>query len=409
MLVVTCPYCRQPVLRKPDGSCPVCGRVIGDAQAEPLVIHTGTVVSDGRFDDSPASGGRSSEPFVRPATRAESSHEAILRFSRRLFEITPHVVVTRAMVAANAVVFVLMVLSGAGLFSPNADTLVAWGANYGPQTLDGQWWRLLTCMFVHIGLIHVALNMWVLWDVGHLVERLVGNVGFLVLYLVSGLFGSLASVYWNPYVTSAGASGAVFGVFGALFGFMLLRGDSVPKEILRSLRSSGLTFLAYNLIFGLSVRGIDTAAHVGGFVAGLACGVMMSQPLDRVAAITRSARNLATLAAATVLLAIAVQAAPDAPVDIRVEWQELAQIEQQVQETYGQANQQARDGQITAEQFAEIIESQVLPPWQELRRRIDQLDGGGLPARQRQGIQKLQQDLAAQEDAWRGQLRELRK
>ena len=76
---------------------------------------------------------------------------------------------------------------------------------YGPLTLDGQWWRLLTCTFVHIGIIHIGLNMWVLWDIGQLVERLTGNVGFLLLYLLSGLFGSLASVYWNPEVLSAGA------------------------------------------------------------------------------------------------------------------------------------------------------------------------------------------------------------
>ena len=144
------------------------------------------------------------------------------------------------------------------LFSPRGETLVAWGANYGPLTLDGQWWRLLTCTFVHIGIIHIGLNMWVLWDIGQLVERLTGNVGFLLLYLLSGLFGSLASVYWNPEVLSAGASGAVFGAFGGLMGFVLLRGDSIPKSILGPLRNSGTSFLFYNLIFGFSITKAST-------------------------------------------------------------------------------------------------------------------------------------------------------
>ena len=98
-------------------------------------------------------------------------------------------------------------------------TVLEWGANFGPKTMDGQWWRLFTSMFLHFGIIHIGFNMWVLWNVGRLVERLVGNFGFALLYVVSGLLGSVASLAWNPTTISAGASGAVFGVVGALIGF----------------------------------------------------------------------------------------------------------------------------------------------------------------------------------------------
>ena len=92
-------------------------------------------------------------------------------------------------------------------------------------------------MFLHIGLLHIALNMWVLWDIGPLMERMVGNVGFACLYVASGLCGSLASLAWNPENLSAGASGAVFGLFGGLLGFLVLGRGSMPAEIATSFRS----------------------------------------------------------------------------------------------------------------------------------------------------------------------------
>jgi len=219
-----------------DGTCPACRRLIPPSLAEPFVIQAGPGIPDSRRPDPVRPG--PFEPHGQPVTWSQAPPQAIIRFWQRLLEITPRTFVTSAIVGVNAAVFLLMTLDCGSLFSPNGQTLVAWGANFGPFTLDGQWWRLLTCTFVHIGIIHIGLNMWVLWDIGQLVERLAGNVGFLLLYLLSGLFGSLASVYWNPLVLSAGASGAVFGSFGGLMGFALLRGDSIPKSILGRLRTA---------------------------------------------------------------------------------------------------------------------------------------------------------------------------
>ena len=97
--------------------------------------------------------------------------------------------------------------------------------------------------------MHIALNMWVLFNAGFLVERLLGNAPFLVMYLLSGLGGSIASVSFNPLVVSAGASGAVFGVFGALLAVLLLQKDSIPTERLTQLRSSALTFVLFNTVY----------------------------------------------------------------------------------------------------------------------------------------------------------------
>ncbi len=205
MLVITCPHCYAAVMPQSDGSCPACGRAIPLQQAQPFVIQSGYGVPEGRSSPGEAPSAPL-DPYGRPAAWGESPQQAHMRFWQRLIELTPHTLVTPTIVAVNAVIFVLMAIDSGAIFTFRGETLLKWGANFGPWTLDGEWWRLLTCTFVHGGLIHIGLNMWVLWDIGQFVERLAGNVGFLLLYVLSGLFGSLASVYWNPEVLSVGAS-----------------------------------------------------------------------------------------------------------------------------------------------------------------------------------------------------------
>jgi len=123
----------------------------------------------------------------------------------------PRVFVTWVLIAINLAVFVLMVIRGVGLMDPSIDSLLKWGADFGPLTTHGQWWRMLTSTFVHVGILHIAMNMYILLVSGPFVERLYGNVGFAVLYLLSGLGGSLVSLAWHPMLVSAGASGAIFG------------------------------------------------------------------------------------------------------------------------------------------------------------------------------------------------------
>ena len=354
----------------------------------------------------PTGAAASGEPMLRRATAqiriAENpflERQRALDFYRHLFELTPRVLATKALVAANVVVFVLMALSTGALLAPDTDALIAWGSNFGPSTLDGQWWRLLTSMFLHVGVIHIAFNMWVLWDAGQLVERLVGSVGFVVLYMISGLSGSLASVYWNPYVNSAGASGAVFGVFGALLGFIVLRGDSVPKSLLRRLRTSGFTFLALNLAIGFSVRWIDNAAHIGGMAAGFACGLLMSQPLKRVTRARRALRNVAVLALGVAAILAAMHFAPEAPVD-------FSRIERQVVDVYNRAARQWRQKQITTERFAEILESEILPPWRAGRERLARPTRMA-PAR-REFTDKLRRYAQRRQQEWEALLAALR-
>jgi tetratricopeptide (TPR) repeat protein len=223
-------------------------------------------------------------------------------FRRALAELTPRLLVTPALVAVNVLVFLAMVASGVGAFDPSPEALLAWGAGYTSLTARGEWWRLLTSNFLHFGLLHLAMNMWVLWDAGRLVERAFGNAGFLVLCLASGLLGSVTSHFFNPDIVCAGASGAVFGVYGALLGFLLRCRGSIPAKALQGLTKSGATFLAYNLLYGFTHQGIDVAAHVGGLGAGFLCGVAMALPLTREALAGRRVRTRLVAAGAAVLV-----------------------------------------------------------------------------------------------------------
>ena len=181
--------------------------------------------------------------------------------------------------ATNVVVFLLMLLFGAGWWHTPNGVQLAWGANFGPATQDGQWWRLFTAMFIHFGVIHLLLNMWALWDVGRLVEQLYGRWRFAVLYLGSGVVGNLVSlVMQGNQAVSGGASGAVFSLYGALLVFLWRERRQVDRGEFRWLFGGALAFSALMLIMGHLVQGIDNSAHAGGLVAGMLLSAVLALP-----------------------------------------------------------------------------------------------------------------------------------
>src|ERR1700692_309767 len=184
---------------------------------------------------------------------------------------------TQIFFGINVAVYLGMVLASGSPFQEFAGIeLVRWGANAGALTLSGEWWRLLPCVFIHGGLLHIAFNMWCLWDLGALAESLYGRWTFGALYLLCGVGASLASVAWNVHVLSVGASGAIFGLAGALIAAFKLGEFSVPREALSgTLRSLGV-FVGFNLVFGVASRVTDNAAHIGGLVTGLILGALMA-------------------------------------------------------------------------------------------------------------------------------------
>jgi rhomboid protease GluP len=186
--------------------------------------------------------------------------------------------VTVALLAVNVAVFALMLLAGAGFWHTPNGVQLAWGANFGPATQDGQWWRLFTALFIHFGVVHLALNMWALWDVGRLVEQLYGRWRFAVLYVVSGLLGNLLSlVLHGNQAVSGGASGAIFSLYGALLVFLWRERRNVDPGDFRWLFGGAAVFSLLMLGVGFVVQGIDNAAHGGGLLAGALMALVLAR------------------------------------------------------------------------------------------------------------------------------------
>jgi len=174
---------------------------------------------------------------------------------------------TRGLIAANVAAFGFEVARTGSLNGPSAQEMIALGGNFGPLSCSGESWRLASAMFLHYGAIHLGMNMVCLYQIA-VVERLLGRAQFLALYLAAGLVGGFASVATFPHSVSAGASGAVFGMFGAFTAIMVVRRKQIdPGTWRQTMRSLG-TFFAINLAFGLSQRNIDMSAHVAGLGTG---------------------------------------------------------------------------------------------------------------------------------------------
>jgi membrane associated rhomboid family serine protease/Flp pilus assembly protein TadD len=200
-------------------------------------------------------------------------------FHEFLVQATPRFFVTPALIALNVACFAWAVLGGVSASQPSTEELVSLGAIYGPAVLEGEWFRLASAVFVHIGLLHLGFNMWCLWSLGLAAERMFGNFTFLLIYLLSGIAGSLASLTWHPAIVSAGASGAIFGVAGALVSMLYFGHILVPREVVRQMMSSLAFFVGFNLLMGSVIPGIDNAGHLGGLVAGLGLGAALHRAL----------------------------------------------------------------------------------------------------------------------------------
>ncbi|MBZ5687643.1 MAG: rhomboid family intramembrane serine protease [Acidobacteriia bacterium] len=187
------------------------------------------------------------------------------------------ITLTQVIFGANIAVFLATALASGSAINISGEVNFHYGANFGPYTLSGEWWRLLTYMFLHGGAMHIFFNMWCLWDLGRLCESLYGRWTFATIYLITGVAGGLASIAWNPRVLSVGASGAIFGLAGALIASFYLGEFSLPRVAISGTLRSLVIFAVFNLGFGQILGTVDNACHIGGLVSGLILGALIAR------------------------------------------------------------------------------------------------------------------------------------
>lgn len=180
---------------------------------------------------------------------------------------------TYLLIFLNLLVFAWLESQGG---STNTLTLIQYGAKYNPAIIDGDWWRILSSMFLHIGFIHIGMNMLALYYLGNPVERMYGTTRFAVIYFVSGIIGGITSFALTPSV-AAGASGAIYGLFGALLFFGVVH----KKLFYQTMGPNLLWIIALNIVFSFSIPQVDMGAHLGGLLGGFLASAVVHFPQKR--------------------------------------------------------------------------------------------------------------------------------
>ena len=202
---------------------------------------------------------------VTEETKQAEEIDKVMKLSRS------NLYVTYGIIAINVVVFILMVIDGAEIFTVT-DGLVhtKWGSNVTALTLSGDWWRLITSTFIHFGIIHLAMNMYALYTAGVYLEPMLGKTKYIAAYFCTGIIAGIVSLWWHKEgINGAGASGAIFGLYGVFLA--LLFTNLIPKQVRSALLQSIGIFVVFNIVYGMR-SGIDNAAHIGGLLSGMLIG-----------------------------------------------------------------------------------------------------------------------------------------
>ncbi len=310
--------------------------------------------------------------------------EEVRRFEERLKALAPVPWVTYGLVAANVAIWLLTLGMGAGVDAAQADRLLQWGGNAASEVQRGEWWRLASAMFLHSGIAHVAMNMIGLLAAGPTVERIYGHRLFVLVYLGAGLLGSALSLHFSAQAAvSVGASGAVFGVLGALLVAVLQHRHDLPAAFGKQMLGGMTFFTLYSLVQGFGTAGIDNAAHVGGLFGGCLLATVLPERFD----LARFAERVRRRAAAAVVLVLAIAGglaviAPEARVDQKARFLAV-EVTQQAMEEFSrvfmliQQDHDARESGNLSDREMDLRGRNVYAP--ALREVLVRLDEGWMP------------------------------
>lgn len=210
------------------------------------------------------------EYFIKVTDNINKKNEKRNKIAEKIFSYKQPIV-TYIIMAICIILFILMELSGG---STNSQTLLKYGANLDVLVKNGEYYRLFTCIFLHIGIMHLLCNLYSLYVIGREVENLFGKIKYIIIFILSGIFGSIMSLAFTHNTISAGASGAIFGLLGALLYFGMHYRTYLGEAIKRSI----IPIIVVNLIIGFFAEGIDLAAHIGGLVGGVLVAMVVGVP-----------------------------------------------------------------------------------------------------------------------------------
>lgn len=239
-----------------------------DDALETLRQRTGVQISRSSFafeDDDLVELQRVKQSLINLVKETREKEKQVYEYGTPFF--------TYMFIIVQVVMFLFLEWKGG---STNPRVLIEYGAKFNPLIEQGEWWRFITPVFLHVGFLHLLMNTLALYYLGAMVERIYGSFRFLFIYLFAGSFGTLGSFLFTPSV-SAGASGAIFGLFGALLYF----GTVYKHLFLRTIGMNIISLIGINLLFGFIVPGIDNAGHIGGLVGGFLSACMVQLPRHR--------------------------------------------------------------------------------------------------------------------------------
>jgi membrane associated rhomboid family serine protease len=333
---------------------------------------------------------------TRPRPELEPYHAALRGRSARL-------IATPALIALNVAVFLALVF-GDGNMS-DSQTLMGWGANYGPMTTNGEWWRLLTGMFVNPGFFQLTIAMLCLWQVGSIAERLVGRTSVCAVYVAGGVFGALLSVSSRPLVIAYGASASIFAIYGLLTASTLWTISppsdvTMPRLALKRMVPGAVLFFLFSLFNDGLTFGADVAALLIGLAAGavVGWGILEGPPQPQ-----RLTTTFGTVTAAAIAFAVPMRGITDA----RPEIARVVATEDKTVGAYKTAVDAFRRGKLTAESMAQLIDRTIMPELQAAETRLKALNH--VPAEQQPLMANAEEYLRLRRESWRLRADGLRK
>jgi membrane associated rhomboid family serine protease len=345
---------------------------------------------------------------------AVRSRSACEPFNDILRARTPLALVTPGLVVVNATIFVLMIFGAGALNDP--ETIVRWGGNLGTRTTNGEWWRLVSSMFVHAKMLPLLVNIAGLVQVGFILERLLGRLTFAAVYVAAGIFASLVNLAAYPLVVSAGASGAIFGVYGLLLASLLwsaiqrffqrsVDGDlpeplTIPVVALKRLGPAAVLFILYSA----ANDGLTISAELTGLIVGFAGGLALSRGVgERIP----PRRRIQVAMTAAAVMAIAASIPLRGITDARPEIERVVALEARTASTYQTALDRLKNRRITTEALAQMIDGTILPELRATDARLKSLDG--VPHEQQSLVARAEEFLRLRAESWRLRADVLRK